>query len=356
MLDFNHLTSESIADVQIFNANSSAIYGRDNPLVSSPPDVSSWTTWIKPRGVNFVHIFALGGGGGGGAGGCGPFGAVNVGARGGAGGASGGQYSAIFPEYFIPNTLYVSVGYGGAGGIGANTFSSANGSYGRMSAVSIYPVIPKTGSANNYSNYYMCRVAGGAPGFGSIAGALANPGTANVGIIVTGSTLWPHLQNLAAALYQGQMQSGPLDFCTGAAAGTAGAAAAFPGNSEMLYGGSSGAAVASTAGALGVQGSTPLAIDAALFFPTLPSSGSADATASGITGSNGIIFSTRYYGGSGGGSSGTGAAANLRGGDGGKGGTACGGGGGGACYNAGLNSSGGSGGNGGDGIVIITSW
>ena len=68
--------------------------------------------WSKPSGVTMLHILAIGGGAGGGGG-------FSAGAATQAGGGSAGVtasvVTALVPMSFVPDTLYVLVGAGGAG-------------------------------------------------------------------------------------------------------------------------------------------------------------------------------------------------------------------------------------------------
>lgn len=70
MLDFSHLVTGTNKDIQVFYA-------------SAPTAGTAWQTWVKPRGISFVHFFVLGGGGGGGSG---VVGAASTAAGGGGGG------------------------------------------------------------------------------------------------------------------------------------------------------------------------------------------------------------------------------------------------------------------------------
>ena len=108
MLDTGHLPLNTKFDQQIFSANAAA-------------NGVGWHSWRKPRGVSFIQFFCLGGGGGGGGGFAG---AVGAAAAGGGGGASA-QSSIIFPAHLLPDVLYISVGYGGAGSSGTGVAGGA---------------------------------------------------------------------------------------------------------------------------------------------------------------------------------------------------------------------------------------
>jgi hypothetical protein len=101
MIEYNHLPNS--IDVQRYDATN----GTD------------WVSWNKPRNARFIRFFAVGGGGGGGGG-------SNSGSLGygfGGGGGGGGAVTTVFvPAFLVPDTLYVQVGLGGAGGTsGAST-------------------------------------------------------------------------------------------------------------------------------------------------------------------------------------------------------------------------------------------
>jgi hypothetical protein len=73
MLDFSHIPTPGIADVQTFIGNNTAV---TQPLTQ---------TWVKPRGVSMVKIFMLG------CGGNGVTATAGATSAGGAGGGSGSQ-------------------------------------------------------------------------------------------------------------------------------------------------------------------------------------------------------------------------------------------------------------------------
>lgn len=90
--------------------------------------VPQWQTWRKPRGIKWVYMLGVGGGA---SGGCG----VNTGTTsgGGAGGGSGSQTAIMVPAIFIPDTLYIACGNGGA----AQNTSGAQGLPGLPTYVTI---------------------------------------------------------------------------------------------------------------------------------------------------------------------------------------------------------------------------
>lgn len=118
MLDFKHVLNTPGADIQYFEG-------------SSTVTLTQWQVWKKPRGAKFVYMIGVGGGGGGS---CGNAAAVTTGG-GGAGGSSGGQSTVMIPAMFVPDTLYIEAGAGGAGA----TTSAGFGVVGQPTYVCISP-------------------------------------------------------------------------------------------------------------------------------------------------------------------------------------------------------------------------
>ena len=107
MLDISHIPS---------NQQSTQVFYTTGGTTAGP----IWQIWTKPRGARFLQIFCLGSGAGGGGG---YAATANTGAGGGGGGASGFS-RGFFPAFLIPDTLYISVGIGGAGGAGGTSYVS----------------------------------------------------------------------------------------------------------------------------------------------------------------------------------------------------------------------------------------
>lgn len=304
MIDFFHL-SENSQHSQVFYTNGT----------------STWQVWQKPNSCKIVSIFCLGGGGGGGAAQSGASGTTR---RGGGGGGSASYSIGMFAASQIPDTLFLRVAQGGAGGVGGS--SSISGGAGTLSYVSIQP---------NTTTINVLLASGGstAPGGG---GSGPSGGAGGVG-----GTAWGR----SAISYLGQVVTN-----TGQAGGT-GQTNATP--SIIIPGGltSSGAGGAGTNLSVQFDGG---AIAGAGFMPQLAggiNTGSIDdRNGSGgyntlITSLNGSSSTPLFFSGGSGGAS-----ANLSiGGDGGAGAFGCGGGGGGVGVTAGA----GYGGRGGDGLVII---
>jgi hypothetical protein len=96
------------------------------------PNGEAMQTWQKPSGATFVYMFAVGGGGGGGGG---QTDAAGTNRGGGGGGALGAYWTAMFSAFLVPNTLYIQVGLGGAGGP-----AQTNGSDGTPTYILASPV------------------------------------------------------------------------------------------------------------------------------------------------------------------------------------------------------------------------
>jgi hypothetical protein len=100
---------------------------------------NSWQTWQKPRGFTMCSMYAIGAGGGGG-GGLGSD--TSNGRVGGCGGGSGGLSRLTIPLFLLPDTLFIRVLPGGAGGITTSLGGSASaGSSGGESIVAIRPSV-----------------------------------------------------------------------------------------------------------------------------------------------------------------------------------------------------------------------
>lgn len=112
---------------------------------------TSWQNWQKPRNCQFVYMTAIGGGGGGGS--CSD---VLGTSAGGGGGGSSSITTILIPSILLPDTLYIQVGLGGAGGSSNNV-----GSSGGLSTISI---LPNTTSTNVIIRSGTVAAAGGVNG------------------------------------------------------------------------------------------------------------------------------------------------------------------------------------------------
>jgi hypothetical protein len=277
----------------------------------------SFQTWIKPPGINFVHIVCVGAGGGGGGGTARRISTTTVAAT---GGGSGAMTSIFLPAYNVPDTLYILSGFGGEGGRGGESGSiipggpgaslGLGGTAGTPSYVCYYP---------NTSSGYVLNIANG--------GGAGLPGQTGNGSVVGGtavaSTAYPSSQ---FGLRTSNIGHGYL-----ASAGASQTVAAL----YRVTAGGGGATIINTpniGGSLGPAGE---------LFQTVPG-----GTSQGAPGNNGYFDFQKFvgYGGTGGYNSVTQ--------DGGLAGNGSYGSGGGA--GAAGNLTGSNGGRGGDGFVIIT--
>lgn len=273
MLDFNNILATPGADIQYF----------EGPVTTT---LSQYQVWKKPRGAKFVYMIGVGGGGGGS---CGNAAAVSTGG-GGAGGSSGGQTSVMIPAMFVPDTLYIQAGAGGAGattsaGFGAvglptyvcispytsvapaGTFLLANGGTVSAGAPTSANGGTAPGAVQAATLTLMClagrgfstRLAGQVGGAGAAANASTAP-TVNLpttGLMVTGGSGGGGVGsgNGGSIFYSGSLGADFLPILQGGVNGGGGSAT--PGkagfiarNFLMNYGGTGGAA-----GGSGLQGS-----------------------------------------------------------------------------------------------------
>lgn len=94
-------------------------------------------TWTKPSGANFVMVEAWGGGGGGGGAGLGSSGSGYI-PKGGTGGGGGAYVYRLFLASDLTSTVAVTVGAGGAGGVGNASDFGGTGSAGGNSSFGSY--------------------------------------------------------------------------------------------------------------------------------------------------------------------------------------------------------------------------
>ena len=285
MLDLSHIPN-SQQDIKVFYSN-----GVSN----------AWQTWQKPRKCSYVWIMCIGAG----AGGAGGSSSVGAGAT---GGASGGVSRALYNAQQLPDTLYVQVGVGGAGGN-----PGVSGIAGTRSWVFIQPAIV---------NGSLVQGSGAVAAVGGLISGVASAGETPM---TQGTAYFLTLANFI---------------------GTAGQ----PSNTALTY--SPLTSQITCPGGVGPQynDSTLISfaggeISATSISPTIPGGTNGGGTTNGGDGGYGITSWKPFFslGGAGGGSSYVGS-----GGNGGNGGIGSGGGAGGAGKTGG-----GRGGKGGDGLVVI---
>lgn len=306
MLDLGSLPSLAKCDVQVFTG-----YAVTASL--------EWQTWRFPRGASMLAAFCVGGGAGGGGGFTRIAGAAG---GGGGGGGSAGTCRLLVPAYYLPETLYISVGVGGRG------VASGGGTAGG-GVQSWIAVKPDLAQANNV----LCQSAANSPAGGTTGtGAASGTGGAGGNIAVIG--------NMAmAGLGIFQAIAGQSGAAGGAQTGAIGTATTIPTTSVRTQGGAGGAGTTSADFAGGAC--TAIAGDwLSEQRPATPAAGS-------FNGSSGPLIWEPFFsfGGLGGSASNAGV-----GGQGGPGAYGSGGGGGGA------GTTGGRGGDGGQGIVIMIAW
>jgi hypothetical protein len=294
MWDIFHLADQSM-NVQTFHATRASFAN------------ITYQVWNKPKGVRMVSMILIGGGG---IGGDGCSGAAGTNRGGGGGGGSGAMVHLEVAAHFLPDTLYVKVGNGGA-----------NMGNGMESAVfiSMSPSVMLTNAFGGSLGTSGFTTGGGAGGAGGSITALSN------------STSYMTLTRYLCI-------PGVNGGAGGAHTGAVGTFAATL-NSSILCGGAGG-------------GGTPAANTNFAGGPVNDATGFLATLAGGIAG-GGAGFTGKFQrvplcssGGSGGGTNGTAGT----GGNGGDGAIGCGGGGGGAGV------TGGEGGNGGDGLVMIMAY
>jgi hypothetical protein len=309
--------------VQTSLANKSSLY-YVRPIRSF--SVPNWQTWTRPNDALLIHILCIGGGGGGGSGRKDTTaGTLRIG---GAGGGSAAVTSMYVPAFLIPDTLYVQVGLGGAGGA-AQTVNATDGNAGVAGGTSYVALYPKY-TGTEYGNLLLsANGGGGGPGgTTTITGTVGAGGTATA----VGSTS-PFYLGL------GQFTS------TAGQSGTF--ASAPPPPVEVLITGITGGGAAG--GSISTANTALAGGDIISPSALIPYLTSLAGGAVGNVGNNGYAVKKplMYIGGTGGGGATTAVVPS-----GGNGAIGCGGGGGGASSST----SSGAGGKGGDGIVIITSY
>jgi len=288
MLDLSHIPSQK--------QNTYTFYATGN-----------WQAFEKPRNAKFIEFFVVGGGGGGAH--C-TIGAAGV--PGGGGGATAGIVRGIIPAFLLPDTIYILVGKGGAGG------KSGNGSTGGISYISL--------NATTVEQTLICKSSTSTAGGGtSSTGAQGVAAT----VAVVGLSAFGNL-GLFTAVAGGNGSIG------GNNTGTNGTGQPALFNIILSGGGGGGGKTATVFGAGGPIGAASNVLTSTVN----------QGTTAGQDGDSGYGTLAPFCGT--GGAGGAGITTGI-GGKGGNGFYGCGGGGGG-----GASVTGGSGGDGGDGIVIIT--
>ena len=274
---------------------------------------SATTFWVKPRGVKMVSITAIGGGGGGGAGNS----SAATAASGGAGGGSGAITRLTIPAIYLTDSLLLTIGYGGSGGIASSGSTGGN----------TYVDCIGSNVSTNTGQTRVIQANGGRGGNIGLSGLASTGGAAGTAVALT------------SGVYQslGVWVSNAGQIGGAGASGAVGASISINNSGLPITGGAAGGG--KTAGNANFAGGN---ITGFQIIPTI--TGGANT---GVAGDSGIFNNISFFslGGAGGGALATGT-----GGKGGDGAIGSGGGGGGA------GTTGGNGGNGGPGMIIIVCW
>lgn len=156
MLDLSHIPN-SQQDIKIFYANQGA---------------TAYQTWQKPRKCSFIYIISVDAGGGGSGGTSTSLDTPSISYS--LGGGSGAVTRALINSNLVPDTLYVKVGKGGAGGAstsGANNLYN-NGNTGESSGVFISSQLSSQATLAQSVSF----IGGASSNNGGLVGGLA-PGT-----------------------------------------------------------------------------------------------------------------------------------------------------------------------------------
>lgn len=303
--------------------------------------------FIKPPGINFVHILAVGGGGGGGAGGS----WISSTLRYGGGGGGGSSVTVgLFPANLLPDTLYVRVGQGGIGGTTGQVATPGTGDSGAPGgATAVYLV--NQGSLLISTGGILLIAYGGDGGPG---GRITAPGGLMASAIVAATA--EAMPAIGIGTFKATAGTEGAEAGSNTPAGSTSPltpnSSVFGSNDVSFVSGGAGGGRISSGNVVGSGGSCGANISGILNTPVISGGSSTN------NGEDGVLLFKPYFISLGGGGGGSGSSTVGTAGNGGIGGIGSGGGGGGAgvktatgsAWNAGF------GGNGGDGIVIITCW
>ncbi len=222
--DFGFLPPGFKGDVQVFVPNGVIVSATQN-----------WQNWTKPKGASMVYMLCIGGGGGGGAG----HSAASGTARGGGGGGSSGALTSLMlPATLIPDSLKISPGAGGRGGIAAAGVTAEPSYIALGSAITPGTSIP---------NLILRANGGGGGGLGTVGAAGAAGGAAAVTAITALGPIGKlgFFTNNGTAANAGY--AGIAGTAGGAQTGAVGVTLTAVFNTFMLSGGAGGAGVGTTA-------------------------------------------------------------------------------------------------------------
>ena len=301
---------------------------------------TSAATWTKPVDCKFVHIIMSGAGGGGGAG------FVATQARqggGGGGGGSGTHASLVLPAMFCPDTLYIYIGSGGAGG----TTSGQAGSAGNSTVITLYP-------ENILNNTLLLAGGGLAGGGGTSGGGGAAGGSATVSAAATSTRVAQYLHSARSDVATAIGLSGDPGTAGGYNRNAGVANPIDTSGGKFILGGVGGGGMGDASDTSYAGGSHTFTAQA---WTQGLAGGAGGSATNGLPGREGIYLGNSVRGGffvlGGTGGATTGGVAGAVAGAGGRGILGSGGGGGGSAY---IGSTQGAGGAGGDGFVLITTF
>jgi len=254
-------------------------------------------TWIKPAGVNYVTVVAMGGGAGGASGAAAGSAAINsLTGAGGAGGATGSW--AILNDIYVTGNVSVGVGAGGSGGSATVTTKATT----VTTQFAIASVAGASGAASTFGSYLSVGGGGGTAVTSTYFGSTAVAGTAGGASGNIGSThaISAFTSGAPYTTFAGAGIAGTAGTATGSssdAAGTGGTANAASGLGGGGGGGGGGVAFVSNAstGANGNRGGSGgsgsggggAASSARALLQTIVTSGGPGAAGSAGSGSGG---------------------------------------------------------------------
>jgi hypothetical protein len=296
-------------------------------------------TWTKPAGATMVKVILFAGGGGGGGG---MRGVNNTYGYGGCGGGGGGQNEHVFGADDLPATVDITVGQGGAGGLGGVVVgSSAVGQYGAPGGDTSFGSFLEAYGGGGGGNGRTVDSAPGGSGGGAysagqtpidsdhyLAGGLPSPHTSSpaVGPAIGLGGAWSRDDGTSLSAEHGGGAGGRRNFQVGVAGGKSvfgGAGGGGGGGITNTFVPGAGAA----GGGRGYEGTTPAGGGGGA-----GGAAGVDNVSDGSPGSDGAAGGVGF-GGNGGGGGGGGGHFDISGGAGGNGGIPAGGGGGGGFGN-----------------------
>ena len=302
------------------------------PGTQASSGVGGWQSWTIPRNATWVYLLCVGSGGSGAGGQTSGAGVLG---GGGGGGGSGAMARLLIPAMFLPKTLYLFPGAGGAGVAAANA-----GSVGVISWVSDKPsnaavgdIVLRSGSA--------AATAAANPAGASSAGGTGEVIAANTNQVFSCLGLWTAMGGQTGT--NGGASAGAGVNVTWGAVGIFNSSGAGGGTTNTTTGAGAGGNITGAGLVASIVGGA-----AATAGPNGTNYGFFPGGSLGPSATAGQIFAST-------GGTGGGAGASTTGGAGGNGGYASGGGGGGGGGGT-SGGTGGRGGAGGPGFIVVSWW